>query len=616
MVTKKDLWSLISTVIISTVMFNFGLKYATKANPELMDIILGSTKLERFAEALGYYTPVAAPDAVTINEDSGPSNIDVLDNDSDTDYDGGTGSAAEKLSLLHTTPTPISNISGDTGATVIVDSVPTGTNDTAAGPSVGTTPTAGEITVNTSQNYQGSLTFDYTMCDSDPVATSGDEDGGSACGTAQVDVIIAAVNDRPEVNDFAIQTNQGVSYAFANGGSPTLFEDNFRDQDQIFLDNNPGAVASTSEGYTFHSLQVWQLPQKGTLVLDDGTTQTNITAFQVIPIADVPNITYIPDPQESGSDTFRWSANDSVGAPIFPDSIELQNQPTATQTFESTAFVNITINPAEAPTNPNQTLTIKRGQTLAFDPINASQNGTPTLTGLTVDSLPTNASCAESTPGVSGNVITCTAPISAPLGNETFTVTATNDLNQTSVATYTLIVEDFVAPIVTLVTDTPPEEVEIDKQVCAIAYVQNTNDFDLENVVVRLVTDDSRAPFVLGTSAVTKGDIQGTSITEAMPETSFTIPILASGDTNIMQSCALPKTTDISFIDATSFVTGSDKITNANVQLDPPENEETGTPLVRTGGKWASTIQQLTIIEGFITVLIWMYYKTRNKKKE
>lgn len=606
MVSKKEIWSILSTVIISMVLFNFGMKYAAKVNPELLDIILGSTKLDRFAEALGYYTPVAAPDVFTINEDAPVESLDVFDNDYDEDSNG----------LYFAQTNPITAITGDTAAAVTTNAATISTNDTAAVHN-GLNTTYGEVEVDTSDNYQGQLMFTYEMCDSVDGSTSGNESPtpGVGCATADATVNINAVNDRPEVDDFAIQTDQGVTYSFDNGSNPTLFEQNFRDPDQIFLNENPTATPSVNEGYDLFSLQVYFLPQKGTLFIDDGTSQTNISPFQVIPAADVPNIRYIPDPIESGNDSFVYAANDSESFPIFPDNIELDSlgQPINTQDFGPTATVSITINQADAPTLADQTYTIKRGETKTFPPITATQTGNQTITSVTVNSLPTNINCVEATPGANGNILSCTAPINAPIETETFTVTATNSAGLSTTATFSMVTEDFDAPTVALTSDTPDNEVEIDKDVCITGTVTNPNDYDLENVIVRMITNENRAPFVLG-SAVSQ--VTGATFTETINEIAFTLPLLPANGTGEVEACATPKVTDISFIDASTFVQDSDKITTDNVQLDPPEEETTETPLVRSGAnRWSSTILQLTIVEGLIAFLIIMYYNANKKKK-
>lgn len=78
----KDIVALTSTVIVSTVTFNFGLRAASKLDPELMEFILGSAKLERFAEgSFGYYQTEGVTDTFQVAENSLAIELDVLSND-------------------------------------------------------------------------------------------------------------------------------------------------------------------------------------------------------------------------------------------------------------------------------------------------------------------------------------------------------------------------------------------------------------------------------------------------------------------------------------------------------------------------------------------------------
>ncbi len=617
MAVKKDIWKLLSTVVISMVVFNFGLRYTANLNPELMDMVLGSTKLERFAEAIGYYTPVAIPDVATISEDSAARIIDVLDNDYDEDYNNSSYYFSEG-DLWIISDTQITGIAGDTASTITVDTSANGTNDTAA-QAQGVIPTHGAVSVDTSQNYHGPLTFSYEVCDNNPAALGDASIPG--CATSTVTIDVEARNDIPQVDDFSIFTNQDTTYSFDPGASnPSLFEQNFQDPDQLFLDANPGSSPSASEGYDIQSVTITLLPSKGNLVLDDGSTQTPLTGITTVNIANINQLRYIPNPGETGADEFRWYASDGITSSIvFPDDIDIspQDTPVAPQSFGPVSIVDITINPVANPDPlilPGQDLTVKRGQTITSDPITATTDTSTTITGLNITGLPTF--CTESTPTVNGNTLTCTAPIDEPLGPQTFTVDATDGLGRTTQTAFTITVEDYLEPIVSLSKDTPDNEIELDKQVCAIAQVANNNTYDLTNVKVGLTTDSGRAPFVTGTSVVNSTNIPGTTFTESEDQVEFLIPTLPANALGEVQTCANPQVTDVSFIDARSFVVGSDKITTANVQFAPMVEEEVQAGLVRTGAaKWAGTIMQLTIVEGFVTALLWIYYKMKRSRK-
>lgn len=95
MVLNKDIWYLISVAVMTVLVTHFGLQKVSQVNPDLFELITGSTRLERFAEAQGFYTPVAVPDTYTFVQGSGPHTLDVLVNDYDEDSDSSLSLDAE-----------------------------------------------------------------------------------------------------------------------------------------------------------------------------------------------------------------------------------------------------------------------------------------------------------------------------------------------------------------------------------------------------------------------------------------------------------------------------------------------------------------------------------------
>jgi Bacterial Ig domain len=601
---KKDAWSLISIIVISMSVFNFALQYTSTINPDLFDMIVSSTKVDRFAEALGYHSPVAVTGTYSMYEDQ-VGTFDVLDNDYDNDYETNSGNSnnSNKNGLWIANNNQISGITGDNSASITVNPTPTSNNSTS-GAWQNLIPTNGVVNVDTTQNFHGSAGFTYQVCDNG-IATA----VNSSCSTIGNTVNVFASNDRPIVNGFNVTTNQNTVYNF----TPTQFTSNFQDPDQVFLNSNPSAIPSANEGYTLEYIVITQLPTNG--VLKKGNT--TLTGTPTVTKTEFASLSYVPNNGYSGADSFKYQGNDGYVF-IFPDEVNLSTQEVITEQESSSvaATVGITINPQNQPLPPvltTQDLVVKRGQSKSFQALVPSQTLPQTITGLTVAGLP--QFCTQSTAGVSGNVITCSAPINTPLGQTTFTATATNSSNLTTTTNYNVTVIDYVQPNIVLTSDTP--NVEINKKLCVLGTVTNPNDFDLVNVVVNLTTDINKAPFVDNSSVFVSGG-EGGSVTQTSANASYTIPLLVAGGSASVQTCAIPKIIDISYIDGKTFVTGSDKISQDNVELNPPATPEIKkSTLVRTGGN-TGTIVALTVFEGLLTALIWTYYKMtrKNKSKE
>lgn len=627
MTFSKDLGSLLGILIISVSIFNFTLKRFATINPEFMEIIAGSTKLERFAEALGYYHPVAVDDVATIQEDAGTTFIDVLNNDGDGDRD-----------TLYLT---------STSTTDPIDATRTGTNDGLNGSvgigsnrlPAGSNPTGGEVELTLPQNFQGLYEFSYDVCDSQPPVDQNTPPppvdntyggwfygGGIACfsnvpteyrfnqsGTVQITV--EARNDLPQVQSFGVSLEQDGEYSF------TLpeFEGNFQDPDQVFLDANPSAQSSPNEGYTLQSIGLLSLPQYGTLYLEN----TEITGARTFTAQEAATLRYVPNPGYFGSDRFGWYANDGIANSFISDSIELQTQQDAsTQSFSPVAEVNLTINQRQTPqleplSVPTQTITVRRGETVESVPIVSATDPSGSVTGVTL-SADKPEFCMESNPGQNGNILTCTAPIDAPLGEITFSVTAADSLNRTVTETLRVVVEDYLVPTVVLTSDTPPEAVEIGKEVCVTATITNNNNYSLNDVVARLTTVSAKAAFVEQSARILSPTQSTSAIVEAPDQITFTIPTLAAGEILETQTCVLPKVTDLSVVDGTAFVMGSDKTSRDEVELNPPAQPTVTTnSLPRTGGRrWTGTIIQLTVLWGFLTALVWIYWRMRQEEKQ
>ncbi|HEY7591098.1 MAG TPA: Ig-like domain-containing protein [Candidatus Limnocylindrales bacterium] len=177
--------------------------------------------------------PVANDDSATTPEDTAVD-IDVLANDSDVDG--------------NLDPTSVTVTSGPGNGSVTVD------------------PVTGVVTYTPAPDWSGTDTFTYQVCDT-----------SSVCDSATVTVDVTAVNDPPVANDDSATT--------AEDGAGVAI-------DVLANDTDPeGALDATS-------VSVTSGPANGSTSVDPVTGE----------------ITYTPDPDFSGIDTFTYQVCDTPGA--------------------------------------------------------------------------------------------------------------------------------------------------------------------------------------------------------------------------------------------------------------------------------------------------------------
>ena len=196
--------------------------------------------------------PVAVDDVTTTDEDT-PVAIDIVGNDNDPD----------------------GNL--DPTSVVITDQPDNGT--------ITVDPLTGEVTYTPDPEFNGTDSFEYSICDSGMPST---------CDTALVTITIDSVNDPPIAIDDAETTDEDV---------PTVIDvlNNDSDSDGTL---DPGSVAVVNG------------PSNGTISIDPTTGE----------------ITYTPDPNFNGTDTFEYVVCDN-GAPVLCD----------------TAMVTMTVDPVDDP---------------------------------------------------------------------------------------------------------------------------------------------------------------------------------------------------------------------------------------------------------------------------
>ena len=235
-----------------------------------------------------------APDAVNdlvtgVEQGDGSFTIDVLDNDFDDDHFLGYGSGYSTYYYgdLYVVQDSITNVTGDLGAVItVVNRGVQGTNETAMRKSGFNT--YGEVQVEPSDNFAGTLTFDYEVCD----ARERTNNLIPGCSTATVTVEVQG-NEPPVAEDFAVElyaeNGNGVDYVFAGE----------------FLSNY-----SDAEGDGADEVIITSLPTGGALLFNgrviSAGERRSINLFE-------DDLEYLAGTSFCGADSFTWQASDVNG---------------------------------------------------------------------------------------------------------------------------------------------------------------------------------------------------------------------------------------------------------------------------------------------------------------
>jgi len=198
-------------------------------------------------------------------------------------------------------------------------------------------------------------------------ANDGDGSGDVSLGTVSVDV--TGVNDLPTSSGGSISTAEDNNKAFA--------ESNFNFSDVDTAD-------------TLQSVRIDTLPSTGTLKLSG----VDVTAGDVIAVADIGNLTYTPPSNQSGSTSFTYTVNDGTGFATStatmnvsvsarndaPNNISLSNSSvketvpgavigtvSATDVDDDNSTLIYTVSDSRFIIDANNQLKLKAGQTLDFE---------------------------------------------------------------------------------------------------------------------------------------------------------------------------------------------------------------------------------------------------------
>jgi VCBS repeat-containing protein len=263
---------------------------------------------------------------------------------------------------------------------------------------------SGTLTFTPAANASGTATVTVTAQD-----TGGTANGGVATSAAQTFTLtVTAVNDAPTLAAIALSGTKDTTFTFTAANFTGAYAD---------VENTPLA-----------SITVATLPATGLLKLSG----TNVTASQVIALADLPNLTYVPAANETGAKTFTVTASEGAIS-------------------SAAATVTLTLNATNvAPTLAAIAVSGTEDTTLTFTAANftgayADEESSP-LASITVATLPATGLLKLSGANVTASqvitVINLPNLTYVPAANEngamTFTVTASDGGRSSAAATVTM----------------------------------------------------------------------------------------------------------------------------------------------------------------------------------
>ena len=273
----------------------------------------------------------------------------------------------------------------------------------------------GYVTYTPDPEFHGVDTFTYTV-----------SDGRGGTSTATVTVTVASVNDPPIARDDEADTDEDTPISI----------------DVLVNDSDPDGDALVVQSVT--------QPAKGTVV-NNGT-----------------DVTYTPDPDFHGVDTFQYNACDGNGCTTF-------------------ATVTVTVNPVnDPPVAQDDTETTDEDVPVAIDVLDNDSD--PDGDGLVIQSVtqPANGSVVNN-----GTDVVYT-PDPNFHGSDTFTYTASDGNGGTDTATVTVIVDPVNDPPVAQDdTETTDEDTPV-----TIGVLDNDSDPDGDSLVVQSVTQPTNGSTV------------------------------------------------------------------------------------------------------------------------
>ncbi|GAA4200928.1 hypothetical protein GCM10022289_13500 [Pedobacter jeongneungensis] len=142
----------------------------------------------------------------------------------------------------------------------------------------------GNYTFVPSANYNGTV----------PVITYTVSDGNGGATNGTLSITVSPVNDPPIVAD--------IDKTGVNAGA--------EDTPLAFTTNNFTDKFTDIDGDALVNIRIETLPANGRLQINNGGTVTDVTAGQVILLADLDKLTFVPDADWNGTTSFKWNGSD------------------------------------------------------------------------------------------------------------------------------------------------------------------------------------------------------------------------------------------------------------------------------------------------------------------
>ena len=312
----------------------------------------------------------SVPGPQTVDEDTNLSIAEL----SISDIDAGSNDVQTTVAATHGVVTVTTNLPGGVPAGDVTG------NGTASVVIIGTlseiNTTLGDgVTYRGEQDYSGPDTLTMTTNDQGHTGS-----GGASSDVDTVNITVNPVPDAPIVNDFGKTTNEDTTRSFAQSD----FENAYYDGD----------------GDSLTTVRIDSLPAHGDLQLNASDVSLN----QEIAAGDLGNLTYSPDANWNGSDSFDWNGSDGSAY------------------ASASATVEITVTAVnDAPVN-----SVPGAQTV-------DEDTDLSIEGLSISDLDAGSNDVQTTLAVGQGVVTVTTDLSggAPAGDITGNGTASVVVNGT-----------------------------------------------------------------------------------------------------------------------------------------------------------------------------------------